>query len=409
MLGSPSAYSVYAVKGDTGLVLPRAHPGGGAGGALMTMSRVFAHYLWLWVWPRTLLADYSRDAFPASTGIADPVGAAALALHAALVWATWRAARSGSALGLAGLCFYVTLAPVSQIVPHPEMMAEHYLYLPSVWLSLVTGVALARLRVPGGPLRDGLVLLVLSLLTIRTVSRNADWTDSRTLWSVTVRDAPRCARAQTNLALSLWAAGDEPEAIEAYERSLAIDPDDPYTLNNYGSSLLEAGRLDEAISKIRRAVAIHARYREAWNNLGAALRQKGYLARSEDALRRAIALEPDYVHALNNLGLTLKARGRLEEAVAVFQRALQIDPTSIEAANNIALVLTDGGKPREALGWLGRALAREPSNPVLLVNLARTHLAAGDPPAARKAYREAQRLGVRDADLEARLGAEPGR
>ncbi len=95
------------------------------------------------------------------------------------------------------------------------------------------------------------------------------------------------------LAGILYERENEVELAERHHRAaLAINPDDPQALNNYGAFLYAQGRLEAALAPLRRAV-----------------RDTGYPARAQ---------------AFENLGLTELGLGRVAAAKLAFQRALDL-------------------------------------------------------------------------------------
>jgi tetratricopeptide (TPR) repeat protein len=101
------------------------------------------------------------------------------------------------------------------------------------------------------------------------------------------------------------------------------------------------GRLKDALESYDRALAIKQDYAEALNNRGNALRD---LTRLDDALasyEKALAIKPDFVEALYNRGTILKDLKRFADAVASYDQALAIKPDFAEALNNRGNALRD--------------------------------------------------------------------
>ena len=107
-----------------------------------------------------------------------------------------------------------------QFVPHPERFAERYLYLPL--LGLV--VAFASIAERGARWRaGGLAAAALILLCAgRSMLRNQDWKDDRTLWESAVKVNPDCARAQFALGLALNDREAWSEAVERFDGAIAV-------------------------------------------------------------------------------------------------------------------------------------------------------------------------------------------
>ena len=322
------AYAAYTI-----LLSNPSHAPGYHGGSLLnnflTVAKVQAHYLKLLGFPRTLNADYSYNAFPAAHSILEPaVLVSLLALFALLGGVLWLARRDKLYL-FCWLWFVVTLLPVSQIIPHHELLAEHYLYLPLIGFALAAArAAQTALRHPRW--RHGAVIaavaVALVLLAVRTTIRNRDWRDDLTLWTKTVATAPECARAR----------------------------------NNLGRALTVSGRPREALDQLRAALRIKPRYPEAYANLGVACGALGLTEQARGYLTQALALNPQFAEAHYNLGVSHATAGDLEAAAGAFTEAVRLNPGSASARFNLALALIKLGRPDEAREHLQQVLALAP-------------------------------------------------
>jgi Flp pilus assembly protein TadD len=65
-----------------------------------------------------------------------------------------------------------------------------------------------------------------AVLGAATVARNQDFGSEVALWSDTVRKSPGSARAWNNLGYAYQLEGRLEEALAAYRRALALEPDD---------------------------------------------------------------------------------------------------------------------------------------------------------------------------------------
>ena len=112
--------------------------------ARLTAVKVIGKFLWLFLWPARLSADYSFNAVPlfgwrasnwedakALIALAVCLGAAVLAVLLAVRWR-----RTGKPLFFFLVFFFVALSPASNlIILIGSIMAERFLYLPSVGLA----------------------------------------------------------------------------------------------------------------------------------------------------------------------------------------------------------------------------------------------------------------------------------
>ena len=104
----------------------------------LTVSRIWVYYLKLLFYPVKLNADYSAD-FPVSESLLDTAGIISIAILIGIFYFLLRFLLKQNyphtrqelkkTVSFCGVWFFVTLLPVSQIFPHHELLAEHYLYL----------------------------------------------------------------------------------------------------------------------------------------------------------------------------------------------------------------------------------------------------------------------------------------
>lgn len=150
------------------------------------------------------------------------------------------------------------------------------------------------------------------------------------------------------------------EAIENYERALALRPDLVAAHVNLGVALAACGRHADAIEHYRTALTLHPELAGVHMRLGNALMA---LERADEAAacyEAVLAPEPRRTAAHVHLGNALEALGRYDEAIAPYRRALELEPDLAEAHYNLANVLRTMGRDPEALHHHDRALASNP-------------------------------------------------
>jgi tetratricopeptide (TPR) repeat protein len=109
------------------------------------------------------------------------------------------------------------------------------------------------------------------------------------------------------------------------------------------AALEDEERFDEAIDAYRRSVALQPTNAEAHFNLGNLLRATDDLEGSETHYRQAVTHDPSLASAWYNLADILEERGRVEDAVESLQRALRAHPGFADAHYNLALCYTELG------------------------------------------------------------------
>lgn len=224
------------------------------------------------------------------------------------------------------------------------------------------------------------------------------------------------------------------EAEHAYQRALALEPDDPLALYNLGHLYQLYGRWPEAAAIFRQAVTAQTNFVAGWQKLAAmelrnnrheqalaaakqavrlapdqaagwfhladALGRIERWAESEQALERCLILQPEFPEALNNLGLARKSQGDLEGAAEAFKGALKQAPLRIpgntgmaaETCANLAQLELDGHRLQAAHQWCSQALALDARNAKVQFTLGNVLHAQGQHDAAASALRLALEL-----------------
>ncbi len=347
------------------------HHGVSAWTWLLTQSEVLTHYLGLALRPSTLTVSYG---WPLAESLLDVLPEALLIVGLLAVTAVGVA--RNTRWGLAGAWFFVLLAPTSSLVPIvTEVAAERRMYLPLLAVVALVVVALdALVRRAAGAARDGAaavravasdadaasrpadaaapapravllrtvvpvvgVVALAGVASRGTVDRVAEWKDPVVLWGEASRARPGNRMAHAMFGDALRYAGRLEEALPAYDRALAVDPDDFHVLQNKGNCLLELHRFDEA-------VAAHT---------------------------RAVELYPDVALARRNLAVTLLVAGRLEESLEQVERCLELEPWQVEHRLLAATLLVDLDRVPEARTQLEIALDRAPGHPAIVDALER--------------------------------------
>ena len=189
----------------------------------------------------------------------------------------------------------------------------------------------------------------------------------------------------------------------------ASDPVDE--LLERASHLRRLGRVAEAIEAYERLLALRPDLAESWYNLGWLQRQARRFEEALDSYGQALARgvsQPEEVH-LNRGVIFADHLGRTDEAEAELEAALKLNPRYAPAWLNLGNLYEDRGRRAEAHTAYERALAAEPDNMLALARLGGIAQVAGpsDPILARLRNALAQ-SGIDDFD-RADLGFALGR
>jgi hypothetical protein len=351
--------------------------------ARLTAVKVLGRYLWLLLWPDRLSCDYSYNQIPLVTWRFDnwEDGKALLALlvcagAAVLALACYR--RSKPVFFFIAF-FFAALAPTANLVmPIGTIMAERFLYLPSIGFAgclVWAGWAGYRHFGTRWPAARVVALAALALvclgLSARTFARNADWLDERSLWASAARFCPASYKVHQHVAAAL--AGPPAPAWDAalaeIARALAILeplPDERKVAAVYATAGADYREKGDSLGNSGGA----AWYRKSLDVLLAG--QRVDLAWNRETARRnslqgkTLAItgwSPLYLE----LGRTYRILGESQKALDAFARGRWIDPRA-EFFHEIAATYRDVGNPEQAAITLlegvtmdvgGQALAAE--------------------------------------------------
>jgi tetratricopeptide (TPR) repeat protein len=156
-----------------------------------------------------------------------------------------------------------------------------------------------------------------------------------------------------------------------------------------GVTLKEQGKLEEAIEAYNKALAIKPDYAEAYYNMGVTLQEQGKLEEAIEAYNKSLAIKPDYAEAYNNMGITLQEQGKLEEAIEAYNKALAIKPDYAEAHRHLSQLTkytTDTAQMSEVAALLQQADINDSDRCNLFYTNAKMQEDLGDLSAAYASY-----------------------
>lgn len=143
--------------------------------------------------------------------------------------------------------------------------------------------------------------------------------------------------------------GREPDARQAFEQLLRLQPDDAQARLRLGVIHARAGRPLRAVAQLRRATELRPDWAEAWLRLGTATFRAGNILEAERPLRRALELDPGLWPATVSLASVLERSRRLDEARALLVPLARLPAPPPTVAMTWAGLLRRLGEPEVAL------------------------------------------------------------
>ncbi|OYT73874.1 MAG: hypothetical protein CFK52_00520 [Chloracidobacterium sp. CP2_5A] len=291
--------------------------------------------------------------------------------------------------------WFITLAVTSNVLlPIGALLAERWLYLPSVAASLAMATGMLWCIRRGGATRAlaaGATAGLLALYALATVQRNCDWRNNVTLFESLVADAPNNPSGYMMLGHELMLT-DPRRARALQETALQLDPD---FLSPHGSLAeldLRAGRAAAARDRLARLLAqepenlpIPTGEWATWHALYAkSLALTGDLPAALAQAEIALHQDPTSAIVLFETSQVFLRAGKVEAALDGLRRLTIHDRDHNRAYGNLATVLIELERYAEAEDTLLKGLQLVPGAPSLQARLdfvRRKRAALNAPPA----------------------------
>lgn len=306
---------------------------------LISQPKVILHYLWIFIWPFSLSAEYdcslSESLFSSDCLVSLTV---LCSMAYAVVLYSYKTTWSNMIL-FSACWFFVCMAPRASIIPSPELIADYKTYLASVawlfllasgivWISSMVCASMRKkyTRVPGSQILQNLAIIGLLIpFGIGTMQRNTVWRSGLEFWGNIIQNAPLKARAYNNYGFELSQHFRRfQEAIPYFEKAIELDPFYADPCNNVAVAYGQTNQKELALKALNRSLQINPLSPEAYNNFASFLLQEEQNKQYDKAivaLQKALELRPHYGKALFNLGRVAYEQEKYEQAWHYFRDA----------------------------------------------------------------------------------------
>jgi tetratricopeptide (TPR) repeat protein len=178
------------------------------------------------------------------------------------------------------------------------------------------------------------------------------------------------------------------DAVEEFERALALDPHSADAHRELARAYHALGETEKALATCRRAIELRPTYWAGYNTLGTIYYRQGRLEEAAKQFLHVIRLAPDNAIAYANLGGAYHFMGRLDEACAASEKSLAIRPNG-RALNNLAAFHYQQGNYADAAEMFERALLHDDRDYRIWGNLGSAYRQLGEADLSDARYKTA--------------------
>jgi protein O-mannosyl-transferase len=287
---------------------------------------------------------------------------ATVTVTAALAWK--RNTRFGRPLLFAWLFFCISLVPVMGFTDvgymQYSLVADHYQHIAIIGVMALIAAGLIRWHTwadeNGRYEADFVAGVYIVGLVILSFQQSREYRDPTILYETTLQKNPACWLALNNLGNLASDAGNKQEAIDHYNASLKIKPDQPSVLSNLGAAQVEIGQTREGFDSFEQALKLDPGFADAEYNWGVALRKMGRLPEAIAHLQRAVDLKNDNAQHYNNLGQVLLETGQTDAAIKNLEMAHGLDPDDVNSCTALSIAYEHAGRLNDAIDAAQRGL-----------------------------------------------------
>lgn len=224
------------------------------------------------------------------------------------------------------LFFFITLIPVLNIVPTMNFMADRFLYIPSVFLSLIAIAVILKYY----SAKNANIILVTSGVVVlaygyMTVSRNADWKNNDILF-LSAEGKPGTV-LYVNIGNIYGNKGQYDIAEQYYRKALDLKIESVLANNNLGKIFMLKENFDSAYYYMYKAYLLDTLSPEPMHTLAQLYTRSDKLPEAIEWLEKIQSITPNYMNS-----------GQMLEELKVKQQMMQSNNISQGDMNKAAML-----------------------------------------------------------------------
>ncbi|MBS1612954.1 MAG: hypothetical protein JST49_09050, partial [Bacteroidetes bacterium] len=327
-----------------------------------TTIYTFLRYYWMMIFPHPLTHDYYFNQVPYYK-LSDGMAIFSLLATVGLVVYALVKLRSKDLVSFGILFFFITFSVASNVLfTVGVLMNERFIYMSSLGFCIILAYFIVRyIKNPKGILT--VLIVLLSLYSVRTYTRNFDWKDSFTLFRRDVKYSPNSAKIQTSVGGDLTKAAQsnislfrDSGMIRTILADLGTPADEITRIEAMPDSMISKTLFDSSIVHLNAAVTIYPGHSNAWLMLGNAYYQRNHNAKQVIPIyERAVQIRGGkYYDASFNLGIVYNDLNQAAAAKRNLLDAYNEKPELADPRYLLSNVYAKLNQEDSSLYWLKR-------------------------------------------------------
>lgn len=210
------------------------------------------------------------------------------------------------------------------------IVAERYVYLGALGIFVVIAWVFTKAieRKKWRKLIIPVFVIIVIVLSIRTIVRNIDWANEDNLWLAAARTSPSSSQNHNNLGDYYGRHGDLVNSIKEFQQAIALKPNYADAHHNLGNAYRDMGRIDDALEEYKKAAQVNPGLWQSYQNIAAIYYYQGNYQGAKEYLEIGLKINPQNTSLLYVLGLVEYKFGDKEKAKHFFIQVLQLDPNN---------------------------------------------------------------------------------
>lgn len=254
-----------------------------------------------------------------------------------------------------GIFFYLVFwFPVSNIIPAEGLIANRYMYIPSM-----AGAALVGFIFNNFEQFPKFMIAVLGIWGACASSASLAWKSSDALWRHAVEASPKSSVAWNEYGNVLASQKKYEQALDAYTQAIQLRPE--YQEASFNRALIFFRRKDIGAKEIiQKHLRIFPNDPQAWDLLGSVFESENNIVSALEVSKKAVDLAPHQWKFRYNLASVYLKMRDYDDAILELERAVQFVPDQYEVQKNLAGAYCLNANYHQCMDRYGKLLKKFP-------------------------------------------------